>query len=87
MARHRDISSARLRAITEWLIGQGIDPLSVPIDATLDFKPTNDGLACTFRYDAYVRENGRIKADPKTGEPVREQRSHKVTGPVPEFPA
>lgn len=86
MARHRDISPARLTAIKTWLTEQGIDPATVPIDAFLDFKPTADGIACTLRYDAYVHENGRLKLHPKTGEPIREERVHQVVGPVPEFP-
>ncbi|MFI8104726.1 hypothetical protein [Streptomyces sp. NPDC086023] len=86
MARERDISDARLHAIRTWLTEQGIDPSTVPIDATLVFTPTGDGTA-VLRYSAFVREEGRIKWDPETGGPVLVPVVHPVSGPVPEFPA
>lgn len=82
-----DISTARFAALRGWLIEQDIDPSTVPIDTVLVFTPSDDGTTCTLRYDAYIRENGMIKADPRTGEPIREQRIHQITGPIPEFPA
>lgn len=86
MARF-DMSNARRQAITTWLVEQGIDPRTVPLDAVLDFVPTDNGMACLLAYDAYVLDDGRIRCNPRTGDPVRQREIHAFTGPVPEFPA
>ncbi|MEW1638620.1 hypothetical protein AB0469_31750 [Streptomyces sp. NPDC093801] len=84
---HLDMSDARRQAIAAWLTDQGIDPRTVPVDAVLDFVPTDDGLSCLLTYDGYVLESGRIRCDPHTGEPIRERQIHAFQGAVPDFPA
>ncbi|MFD7093365.1 hypothetical protein [Streptomyces xanthophaeus] len=81
-----EISEERRIAICAWLTEQGIDPHTVPIDTMFEFTPAEDGVACTLHYDAYVREDGRLKCDPRTREPLRVECLHRVIGPPPEFP-